>query len=389
MKDATQLIHHGDGTSTRLIFPSTMRVKLSRSLLPSMKVEHIRGFLRRYGIIEAPMIHTLAANTFLQEQGIEKLGAGAEGAVYFLRGHVVKLVNAAGAPAALREIAHLLFLNPKPSSERVIGQRNRNDWPVMIWVYVLTDGSMAIGMRTFDPEESGERGSDLEERLRNGPAVPRTRMLSALGALARSLSYMHGKGIVHHDLKPENIWLPADSNQDPIVFDLSQALWKQTSFGHDWQNHEYNRGCLYNGTFRYMQRQRRLAHAAAGDILRGEQPKGRRGVALERYKPGFYDDVFAFARTLLAVYRSPWVRLTRVDRRTLRFFYRRLMGLERKKVAKPQLTASQEITKRIRSIFRKPFEERPIRQMTPEQEWSSMSVVVPEFEKLLDVLRST
>lgn len=329
------------------------------------------------------MIHDLDAEAFLAEQGIEKLGAGSEGAVYFLRGHVVKLVESESVGAALREIAHLLFLNPTLGSERVMGQRTRGDWPNIVWIYLLSDGSLAIGMRTFDPEDVEERGCDLHRRLHVGPELDRTEAIRVLRELARTLAYMHGKGIIHHDLKPENIWLPADATRPPIVFDLSQALWQQSSFGADWVQHNYNRTSLYNGTYRYMHHLRRVAHLGAADLLAGQPLTKTRRDAIERYAPSPYDDVFAFARILRAFVLSPQVALSLRDKRLVKVFYRQLMGLKRKRGREGEKGKKVPITARIMRVFKRKESEDSAPKEEIELVWPSMSAVIPELDRVL------
>src|SRR5260221_39445 len=73
-----------------------------------LTAQDIQHHLHALGITEKVLIHEQQYEEFLHEKGIVELGSGAEGAVYFLRGHVVKVVNKENTPSALREIAHML-----------------------------------------------------------------------------------------------------------------------------------------------------------------------------------------------------------------------------------------------------------------------------------------
>src|SRR5437763_1050700 len=80
---------------------------VSAQLTPGL----IQSYLRARGISENVLVHQQDYKDFLREKGVRELGRGGEGAVYFLRGHVVKLVGRDFTPALLREITHMLHLN--------------------------------------------------------------------------------------------------------------------------------------------------------------------------------------------------------------------------------------------------------------------------------------
>jgi serine/threonine protein kinase/tetratricopeptide (TPR) repeat protein len=52
-----------------------------------------------------------------------------------------------------------------------------------------------------------EEGPSLRERLRAGPQLPPAECLHVLRDVARALAYAHGHGIVHRDVKPDNVML--------------------------------------------------------------------------------------------------------------------------------------------------------------------------------------
>ena len=52
-----------------------------------------------------------------------------------------------------------------------------------------------------------EEGQSLRERLKQGGALPITDALSVLRDVARALAYAHEHGVVHRDIKPDNVML--------------------------------------------------------------------------------------------------------------------------------------------------------------------------------------
>ena len=52
-----------------------------------------------------------------------------------------------------------------------------------------------------------ENGQSLRERLRQSGALPIADALSVLRDVARALAHAHGQGVVHRDIKPDNVML--------------------------------------------------------------------------------------------------------------------------------------------------------------------------------------
>jgi serine/threonine protein kinase len=354
--------------------------------------EAIRHHLRHMGITEEVLIHDQDFRVFLQEKGITELGRGGEGAVYFLRGHVVKVVNSDCAAALLREIAHMLHLN-RNLRGGTMGERARLDWPSLLWVYTLSDGSLSIGMKPFDIGETST-GSTLYERLGFGPTLEREQTFRAIKSIAVSLLYCERQGIIHHDLKPANIYIPGDPAQNPVVFDLGQALWRQSAWGKMWLRNEHNFHYWYNGTYRYMHHQRRLAHLGAVATSRQQPVPPAQAHALANYVPTFYDDVYSFARILRDVVQSRFTHLHPADRTTLRDFYHKLMGLQRKRKRGTLIThgtpvpaENSGIIRRITSMLKSGTMPAVQADTRVEHRWGSMEHVVPELEKVLATLQ--
>jgi serine/threonine protein kinase len=65
-------------------------------------------------------------------------------------------------------------------------------------------------------------GVVLEDVLRGGPVGWRP-LVDVLSAVAQGLCALHAAGVVHRDIKPTNIMLPAGGNPAAIVLDLGHA----------------------------------------------------------------------------------------------------------------------------------------------------------------------
>jgi len=69
--------------------------------------------------------------------------------------------------------------------------------------FVLEDGEAALVLDLVD-------GEDLRRRLRRDGPVPPAVAAHICAQVADTLSYLHGRGIVHGDVKPGNVLVPAD-----------------------------------------------------------------------------------------------------------------------------------------------------------------------------------
>jgi len=358
-------------------WPTSTSIPQSNAALIRVTPEFIRRYLRQLGITENVLIHEQDYQQFIDEKGLTELGRGGEGVVYFTRGHVVKVERPESAAGALREVAHMLHMN-RILTRGAMGERERADWPTLLWIYVLSDGSLSIGMRPFDLMESDIPGSTLYERLYCGPRVLRTEVMEMIRRLCKSLLYAHRQGIVHHDLKPANIYLPAGSPQTPIVFDLGQALWQHPSWGRNWLRHEHNNSYWYNGTYRYMHHQRRLAHLSALAKSNQQMATPEQTLAFAAYTPSYYDDVVSYARILRDIVKSPYMFLTGKDRIAFTKYYQRLMGLRRRSETPGVARMDSGIIKLLSKLRTPAVPPAELPKAT------SMEQVLPELEILLE-----
>ena len=83
-------------------------------------------------------------------------------------------------------------------------------------------------------------GDALRDVMRNRGRIPLDEALPIIGSLARALDFAHSHGIVHCDLKPQNIFVSSDNKIK--IGDFSSAMVSKS-------NHHYS---LNNGTPCYI-----------------------------------------------------------------------------------------------------------------------------------------
>ncbi len=147
----------------------------------------------------------LPPGTAIGEYIVEaRLGSGAFGAVY--RAH---------HPVLGRDVAIKILHRAVSSNEDIVGRflaearavnqiRHRNIIDIFGFGK-LDDGRQYYVMECLD-------GEPLDETLKRRGALPASEALPILRAIARALEAAHGHGIVHRDLKAENVFLARDGD---------------------------------------------------------------------------------------------------------------------------------------------------------------------------------
>jgi serine/threonine-protein kinase len=110
-------------------------------------------------------------------------------------------------PVALKVIARHLA-DDESFRERFLGESQlaaRLDHPAVVPVYDAReeDGELIVAMRLVE-------GGDLKRRLRERGPLPPEEAVELLGQVADALDAAHGAGIVHRDVKPQNILLEGE-----------------------------------------------------------------------------------------------------------------------------------------------------------------------------------
>jgi serine/threonine protein kinase len=133
---------------------------------------------------------------------VEPLGEGAMGRVFLAR-HV-----------RLGRLVALKLLKPEHAHDRAQVERfvrearavNRIRNEHIVEVFDLVDESTPHGTRRLYCVMELLRGKSLGDLLREGP-VPLPRALHVLAQVARALDAAHREGVVHRDVKPDNIFV--------------------------------------------------------------------------------------------------------------------------------------------------------------------------------------
>jgi len=103
---------------------------------------------------------------------------------------------------------------------------------------VEEDNSLHLVMDLVD-------GGDLSDRIAETSSLTEPEAKHYFTQIAQGLQYIHSKGIVHSDLKPDNVLLTsAEHHAYPCV--------KLSDFGHSWFDREESHGRGQTGTAHYM-----------------------------------------------------------------------------------------------------------------------------------------
>ncbi|MFT7839357.1 serine/threonine-protein kinase [Saccharothrix sp. BKS2] len=122
---------------------------------------------------------------------------------------------------------------------------------VPLYDFDEVDGLLYIAMRLVD-------GQDLAALIKDGP-LPPARTLTLLGQVAEALDMLHGKGLVHLDVKPANVLVTAKEASREHVYLADFGLTRRGATGHRTRTGDF----LGSPTY------------AAPEHLRGEPLDGR------------------------------------------------------------------------------------------------------------------
>lgn len=144
---------------------------------------------------------------------LELLGEGGSGVVYAARGPD-------GREVALKVLRPELDLEPREVQRFVeeAGRMRRVSHPGLVPVLdvgMLPDGRPFIAMPQL-------RGRSLAERIASEGPIPPARALAMFTGLAAALGALHEAGLVHRDVKPENV-LWVDGEDRLVLLDLGIA----------------------------------------------------------------------------------------------------------------------------------------------------------------------
>jgi serine/threonine-protein kinase len=129
----------------------------------------------------------------------EVVGRGAMGEVYAAR-------ETGGGPRAAVKLLNIARRDDPDIQRRFLREAEislRVRGPNLVHVYEVgtaQDGSPYIAMELLD-------GTDLGAILRQRPVMPPAEVLTLVADVARGLDVLHAAGVVHRDLKPQNLFL--------------------------------------------------------------------------------------------------------------------------------------------------------------------------------------
>lgn len=122
---------------------------------------------------------------------------------------------------------------------------------VPLYDFDEVDGLLYIAMRLVD-------GQDLSGHIKEGPLTP-ARTLTLLAQVAEALDMLHGKGLVHLDVKPANVLVTTKEGSREHVYVADFGLTRRGATGHRTRTGDF----LGSPTY------------AAPEHLRGEPVDGR------------------------------------------------------------------------------------------------------------------
>src|SRR5689334_4532589 len=148
-----------------------------------------------------------------------KIGEGGMGAVYEAQ-HVV-----IGKPVAVKVLRDK-YLDRPEVARRLVQEARLASSIRHEHIVDITDSGATEDGRTFVVMEHLD-GMSLAELLKSERSLPEMRVLSIVRQVASALGAAHARGIVHRDVKPENVFLVNRDGQDFVKvldFGISKTI---------------------------------------------------------------------------------------------------------------------------------------------------------------------
>jgi len=150
-----------------------------------------------------------------------KIGEGGMGAVY------EALHVGLGKPVAVKVLRDK-YLDHRSVAERLVREARLASAIRNQHIVDITDSGMTADGRTFVVMELLE-GMSLAELLRREGPLPEARAIRIVQQVADALGAAHAQGVVHRDVKPENVFLVAGPNDFVKVVDFGISTTVQAS----------------------------------------------------------------------------------------------------------------------------------------------------------------
>ncbi len=186
---------------------------------------------------------------------IRRLGEGWSGVAWHARLKVARFGLAAGHDVALKLYKAAIF-SSAPNIRRRIKQEARLgqqlSHPNLLRVLALEDLSDAPGGPALALVMEFHAKGDLQHHLQTTPHLPGAELSRTAQGLADGLAYVHEQGVIHRDVKPQNILIANDGRPLLGDFGVMRVLRDETVTG----------STEFLGTIRYT----------APEVLKGAKP---------------------------------------------------------------------------------------------------------------------
>ena len=186
-----------------------------------------------------PYIGTIISERY---RVLRKLGEGGMGVVYLAEHILIEkkvALKILGEDFARKADLVARFMQEAKAASR-IGHENIVD--------ISDFGQTASGSVFFAMEHL--EGSDLATAIREDGPMPFSRVLPIVQQICRALAAAHGKGIIHRDMKPENVFIITRNGKPDFVKILDFGIAKMSAL--DEPNERLTRTGMIFGTPEYM-----------------------------------------------------------------------------------------------------------------------------------------